>query len=211
GRQPGAVADVEPVNRLHQTADRFLEEVGIAEGMVPKAFGDVRGQADVGRRQPMLVVDVTVVDPANGDHLPGFLTAVIPDELRHRPGFQRGLMLAQSGEMPLEHTDQLALRLPESGKQFSFLFWRQEVRGKDRGGGNCNSILWRRLALTTFRLHSRPSLNKTDRFSSPRSNGESLLPAAPHGGSQTAPATRREREDYNGSPDTLSPFARLRF
>src|SRR5258708_887792 len=47
GRQPGAVANVEPVDCLHQAANRFLEQVGIAEGMMAKTFGHVSGQANV--------------------------------------------------------------------------------------------------------------------------------------------------------------------
>ena len=65
GGQPGAVADVEAVDGLHQAADGFLEQVGIAQGVMAETLGDVGGQADVGRGQPMLAVDVAIVDPAD--------------------------------------------------------------------------------------------------------------------------------------------------
>ena len=66
GRQAGAVADVEPVDGLHQAADGFLQQVGVAEGVVAEPLGDVGGEADVGRGEPVLVVDVAVVEPADG-------------------------------------------------------------------------------------------------------------------------------------------------
>src|SRR5262245_35774528 len=40
-------------------------------------------------------------------------------------------------------------------------------------------------------------------FSGPGSNGESLLPTTPPVGSQTAPATRREREGGGSTPSTV--------
>ena len=66
GRQAGAVADVEAVDRLHQAADGFLQKVGVAEGVMAEALGDVGGQADVGGGQAMLAMDVAIVDPADG-------------------------------------------------------------------------------------------------------------------------------------------------
>ena len=51
GRQAGAVADVEAVDRLHQAADGFLKQVGVAEGVMAEALGDVGGEADVGARR----------------------------------------------------------------------------------------------------------------------------------------------------------------
>ena len=64
GGQAGAVADVEAVDGLHQAADGFLEQVGVAEGVMAEALGDVGGEADVGGGQPMLVVDVAIVEPS---------------------------------------------------------------------------------------------------------------------------------------------------
>ena len=65
GGQPGAVADVEAVDGLHQAADGFLEQVGVAERVMAEALGDVGGEADVGGGQAMLVVDVAIVEPAD--------------------------------------------------------------------------------------------------------------------------------------------------
>ena len=55
------MADVEAVDGLHQAADGFLKQVGIAEGVMAEALGDVGGQADVGGGQPMLEMDVAIV------------------------------------------------------------------------------------------------------------------------------------------------------
>ncbi len=62
GGQAGAVADVEAIDGLHQAANGFLQQVGIAEGVVAEALGHVGGQADVGGSQAMLAVDVAIVD-----------------------------------------------------------------------------------------------------------------------------------------------------
>ena len=66
GRQPGAVAHVEAVDGLHQAADGLLEQVGVAEGVVAEALGDVGGEADVGRGEAVLEVDVAVMEAADG-------------------------------------------------------------------------------------------------------------------------------------------------
>ena len=63
------MADVEAVDRLHQPADGFLEQVGVAEAVVAEPLGDVGGEADVGGGEPVLVVDVAVVEAADGDDL----------------------------------------------------------------------------------------------------------------------------------------------
>ena len=91
------MADVEAVDGLHQAADRFLEEVGIAQGVMAEALGHVGGQADVGGGEPVLEMDVAVVDAADGDVSAGIAVAVIADELGHRPGFHRRPMRAQPG------------------------------------------------------------------------------------------------------------------
>ena len=65
GRQARAVADVEAVDGLHQAADRFLQKVGVAQGVMAEALGDVGGQADIGGSEPVFAVDVAVVQPAN--------------------------------------------------------------------------------------------------------------------------------------------------
>ena len=72
GRQAGAMADVEAVDGLHQAAHGFLQEVGVAEGMMAKPLGDVGGQADVGAGEPVLAMDVAVMNPAHGHHLAAF-------------------------------------------------------------------------------------------------------------------------------------------
>ena len=71
GGQAGAVADVEAVDGLHQAADGFLEEVGVAQGVMAEALGDVGGQADVGRGEAVLEVDVAIVQAADGGHVAG--------------------------------------------------------------------------------------------------------------------------------------------
>ena len=48
GRKAGAMADVEAVDRLHQTADGFLQEVGVAKRVMTEPFRDVSGKSDVG-------------------------------------------------------------------------------------------------------------------------------------------------------------------
>ena len=66
GCKAGAVTDVEAVNSLHEAADSFLQQIAIAQGMVPEPLGDVGSQADIGRRQPMLVMHIAILEPANG-------------------------------------------------------------------------------------------------------------------------------------------------
>ena len=96
GRQAGAVADVEAVDGLHQATHGFLEQVGIAQGVMAKTLGDVSGQADIGGGQAMLAVDVAIVHAANGRDRARFRIAVIANELSHRPGFQRRAMPTQA-------------------------------------------------------------------------------------------------------------------
>src|SRR5258708_11121765 len=76
-RQAGAVADVKTVDGLHQAADRLLEQVGVAEGVVAKALGDVSGKPNVSRSKAMFEMDVAVMQTAHGDHVPGFVIAVV--------------------------------------------------------------------------------------------------------------------------------------
>ena len=114
GGQPRAVADVETIDGLHQPADRFLEQVGIAEGVVPEALGNVSGKANVGRGEAVLQVDVTIVQATDGGDGTRFVAAVLPDKLGHRPGFQRRTVLPQAGKVPNQHADQFALALPEA-------------------------------------------------------------------------------------------------
>ena len=83
------MADVEAVDGLHQTADGFLEQIGIAQGVMAEALGDVGGQANVGRGQAMFEVNVAVVEAANRHDAAGFIIAVVADELSHGPRLQR--------------------------------------------------------------------------------------------------------------------------
>ena len=99
GRQTGAVADVEAVDRLHQAADRLLEQVGVAQGVVAEALGDVGGEADVGGREAMFQVNVAVVQAADGGDAAGLAAAVLADELGHRPRLQRRAVLAQPAKV----------------------------------------------------------------------------------------------------------------
>ena len=69
GGEAGAVRNVESVDGLHQPANGFLKKVGVAEAVVAESLGDVGGEADVGAGEPVLVVNVAVVEAADGDHL----------------------------------------------------------------------------------------------------------------------------------------------
>ena len=98
GRQAGAVADVEAVDGLHQAADRLLQEIGVAQGVMAESLGDVGGQADVGRGQAMLAVDVAIVNAADVDVAADVVVAVIANELSHRPRFERRPMRRAGAE-----------------------------------------------------------------------------------------------------------------
>src|SRR5262249_46585819 len=145
GRQAGAVADVEAINRLHQAAYGFLQQVGITEGVMAKAFGDVGGEADIGGSEAMLAVNVAIVDETNCLHFSGLAVAIISNKLSHGPGLEGRSMSTEAWEMANENTDQLALALPEASQQLTFFFGSQQVRGKNRGrrsfrqgGGGCS-------------------------------------------------------------------------
>ena len=122
GGEAGAVADVEAVDGLHQAADGFLQQVGIAEGVVPEALGDVGGQADVGGSQAMLAVDVAVVDRRMAA-ICGFLIAIVADELGHGPGFQGGTMARASlGKWRIKTLTSSLLHSQKSVEKFAFFF-----------------------------------------------------------------------------------------
>src|SRR5262249_3568354 len=145
------------VNGLHQATNGFLEQVGIAEGVMAKSLGDVSGQADIGGSQPMFEMDVPVVQTADSRLTPGLAVAVIADKLSHGPGLERRTMRPHSREMTNQSPHQFRLALPKVREQFAFFFGRKEVRREDGGGRNGNSIPGRRLALSTLSLHNRPS------------------------------------------------------
>lgn len=133
--QPRAVADVETINRLHQTTDRFLQQIGIAQRMVTESLGDVGGQADVGRGEPVLVMHIAIIKPANGSHFAefGFLT-MIADEVGHRPWFERWTMSTQIGEMAHHRADEFTFTIPEVSQKLAFFIGRQQVGRKGHQG-----------------------------------------------------------------------------
>src|SRR5438270_5006042 len=98
-RQPSAMANVKTVDRLHEAANGLLEQVGVAQRVVPETLGNVGRQTDVGRCQAVLEMDVAVMQTADGQNPAGFGVAVFADELGHRPGFERRSVGAQTGEM----------------------------------------------------------------------------------------------------------------
>src|SRR5579883_153395 len=168
GRQAGAVADVEAVDGLHQPADGFLQQVGVAESVVAKALGDVGGEANVGRGEAMLKVNVAIVQAANCHDTASVIIAVVADKLSHGPRLQSGAMLAEAGEVADEHPHQFTFRFPEIGEQFALFLGSEQIRRENRG--RCHRCLlfshW--LALPASRLHGRLSLHlEAYRVSSP--------------------------------------------
>ena len=88
GGQTGSVTDVETIDGLHESANGFLEEVGVTQGVVAEAFGDVSGESNVGGGEAVFEVDVAVVKAADGGSSPGVFIGMFPDELSHRPGLE---------------------------------------------------------------------------------------------------------------------------
>ncbi len=128
GRESSAVADVETVDRLHEAADGFLQEVRISEAVVAEPFGDVGRETDVRRSEPMLVMDVAIVQTTDGRFFAAFWCDVLADELGHRPRFERRSAGAQIREVSDEYPSEFRFAVPETGEQFSLFFWRQQVR-----------------------------------------------------------------------------------
>jgi hypothetical protein len=62
-------------------------------------------------------MNITIVKPANRGNVPGFLIAIVPEELSHGPRFQRRPMLAEAREMANEDLDQIGLAIPKVGQQ----------------------------------------------------------------------------------------------
>src|SRR5439155_411871 len=104
----------------HEPAYRFLKKIGIRESMVAEALGDVSRQADVGRGEAVLVMDVAIVDAADRHDIASIVAAMVADELGHGPGFMGGLVLPQPGKMTYQLADKLGLDFPETGEQTSF-------------------------------------------------------------------------------------------
>ncbi len=69
GGEPGAVADIETIDRLHQTANGFLKQIGVTERMMAEALGNVSGKANVRRGKTMFVVNIAIVETANGGRI----------------------------------------------------------------------------------------------------------------------------------------------
>ena len=132
GRQASAVAHVESINGLHQAAHGFLKEIGIAEGVMTEAFGDVSGKADVSGRKAMFIVHVAIVKPANrNDFASPMIFAVFADELCHWPRFTHGRAVrSQVWEVANERLHEVLLAIPEIREQFAFFFGSEEVGGK---------------------------------------------------------------------------------
>jgi hypothetical protein len=59
------VAHIETIDGLHQTANGFLEEIGIAEGVMAEAFGNVSGETNISRGQAMFIVHIAIVKPSD--------------------------------------------------------------------------------------------------------------------------------------------------
>src|SRR5262245_29917860 len=131
-RQTSAMADVETINRLHQTANGFLQEVGITQCMMTKTLRHVSGQADVRGRQAVLAMHVAIMHAAHGRMFARVAIAVIADELRHWPRFMNGTMSAEFREVADQVLDEFCLTFPEGGKKLAFFFGSEEIGGKDR-------------------------------------------------------------------------------
>src|SRR5215212_7895886 len=103
----------------------------------------------------MLQVYITIVEPAQWCNRACLVAAVVANELGHRPRFQRRPMLPQARKTANQHTDQLALALPETRQEFPFFLRCQQV-GRENGGW-CKRycLLLRRQALATSWLHGR--------------------------------------------------------
>ena len=112
--QAGAVADIEAINGLHQTANRLLQKIRIAESMMAKPLRDVSGQPNVGRGEAMFVMDVAIVQAPDRGLGARLGITVIPNKLGHRPRLKGRTMRAQAGKMADQHPHQLALAFPKA-------------------------------------------------------------------------------------------------
>src|ERR1019366_8149359 len=79
GRQSGAMTPVETVNGLHHSAYGLLLKVRIADSVMVESFGDVGGEADVGRREPTLAMDVAVMELADAGMVADVVIAIVAD------------------------------------------------------------------------------------------------------------------------------------
>jgi hypothetical protein len=114
----------------------------------------VGSKPDIRRSKPMLVVNVTIAQPANGNHFASLVRAMFANELSHWPRLERRTASAQVvGEMAEQHPNQLALAIPEAGEQLSFFFGREQVGRESRQCGFGNNFGRLSGSLTPGGLH----------------------------------------------------------
>jgi hypothetical protein len=108
----------------------------------------------------MLVVNVTIPETTNCDHLGALIGAVFTDELGHRPRFERRADRAQFiRKVTQQHADEFTLAIPEAGEQLAFFFGREQVGRKSRHTGVGNFCCLSR-SLTPGGLHGGLSRRK---------------------------------------------------
>jgi hypothetical protein len=93
-----------------------LQEVTVRETVVTEPLGDVGGEANVGAGEPMLVVNVTVAESADGNYVAAFIGAMLADKLGHRPRLERRADSPQVREVAEQYANQFAFAVPETGK-----------------------------------------------------------------------------------------------
>lgn len=114
-RKTGAVAHIESVNGLHETANRFLQQIAIRKAVVPEPLGDVSREADVGAGEAVLEVDVAVVKSLHRKHIATRFGAVFADKLCHRPRFAgRTERTEIVGEISQQSANQFVFAVPET-------------------------------------------------------------------------------------------------
>ena len=96
--------------------------------MMAKALGDVSGETNVCGCETMLVMNVSVMESADGRDLSiaAFLT-MLANELGHGPRFERRAMGPKLREMPNQDADQLAFDIPEVGQKLPLLLRSEQV------------------------------------------------------------------------------------
>ncbi len=159
GGEPCAVADVKTIDGLHQSANGFLQQVGIPEGVMTEPLGDVGSETDVGRSEAMFAVDIAIVNSSNAGDFSSRPVAKVPDELRHGPGFHRWPLTSQFWEVANQRLDQIRLALPKRRQKFLFFFWREEIGREYRCRRELGGFLRFRLAFSSFGscVHDHPS------------------------------------------------------
>ena len=82
-----------------------------------ESLGDVGCETNIRRSEPMLAMDVAIVNPADAGVFASFAIAVVPDKLGHWPWFKHGAMSAELGEIANKESHELAFAFPESCEQ----------------------------------------------------------------------------------------------